>query len=863
MNLPSIEDFDDDDQTSVYHSGEEKSQVSTQKNRVEVIFTPNVPTWGVTGENHNFTSLIAEKHNQAASDEGGSEMEDLYVNSIEKQEQPSEVAKIKEFFDTPLKPLEPELATTSDPNEEDKQEWTCKNCEFVNSLDEDNNNNVCSNCYQQYKNQETFDENFPVSSGEASEVSQKSGGILQRKKRIQENKRIRSGAVRQVVDNLISRAFDDAVHKSILLLKPRRFEEEMERIKMEEQDRNWWKDQDFENRRRKRLEEVQNAFGIGNFGVEDEASKSASTSTLTLEEAIAENIRKQELAAKQEHERRERERRKITRIKKRRKEEYHEDTLNHFDDLNNMESKILVQRLANVSRAVRLRLKEAKSKLIGEVNNKANLEENSMKFGVSSIQMLNEMSEAVQLLKNLDAYLPCIRDVLVTGFQPKRKPNMQLAREKYNKKYFKAKKQWSPDIEALKRKREDENLYTNFHIPPRPSQKLTKAQHEQIEKNISKQIENLKKDILQRKKRAEKRHAKREKQWSQQRLYGSAYSNDRLKIATEHRIKAEKLAESAKRRWDPAKRVSTLFRRLGTNDQDRLIRVALVAAGEKCPVDAYDRRDKLEQWLKAVDFRRRDAPNPPRTINAVQHFIQNLKRSYQVKMADETTIGELRKKEHVVTNTGRTILTPAYVSPIKAAPKVGRSKREVLHSVDDSARFRNRKTTEVLIEDESWKRDFDEALHTARMIRNKNRVKRKQRKKSPSPIKLAPLPLDAYEGKLNKEVFVNEIDRQAKLETLEQVGFLWDENEDDVETESRINKADKRRAKSPDTMSPLFKQLQQEEYLKYEQRLADEEEARMLAKWGESGKPPEEFSGLYRTPANIMDAIKDPMNMTL
>ena len=82
-----------------------------------------------------------------------------------------------------------------------------------------------------------------------------------------------------------------------------------------------------------------------------------------------------------------------------------------------------------------------------------------MKLGVSSIQMLNEMSEAVQLLKNLDAYLPCIRDVLVTGFRPKRKPNMQLAREKYNKKYFKAKKQWSPDVEALKRKREDEYVY--------------------------------------------------------------------------------------------------------------------------------------------------------------------------------------------------------------------------------------------------------------------------------------------------------------------------------------------------------------------------------------------------------------------
>ena len=129
-----------------------------------------------------------------------------------------------------------------------------------------------------------------------------------------------------------------------------------------------------------------------------------------------------------------------------------------------------------------------------------------------------------------------------------------------------------------------------------------------------------------------------------------------------------------------------------------------------------------------------------------------------------------------------------------------------MHSVDDSARFRNRKTTEVLIEDESWKRDFDEALHTARMIRNKNRAKKKAAEETPS-IKLAPLPLNAYEGKLNKEVFGNEIDRQAKLETLEQVGFLWDENEDNVEMENRIHKADKRRAKSPDTMSPSFQTI--------------------------------------------------------
>ena len=72
------------------------------------------------------------------------------------------------------------------------------------------------------------------------------------------------------------------------------------------------------------------------------------------------------------------------------------------------------------------------------------------------------------------------------------------------------------------------------------------------------------------------------------------------------------------------------------------------------------------------------------------------------------------------------------------------------------------------------------------MIRNKIEQK-KAAEETPSPIKLAPLPLNAYEGKLNKEVFGNEIDR-AKLETLEQVGFLWDENEDNVEMESRIHR---------------------------------------------------------------------------
>ena len=103
----------------------------------------------------------------------------------------------------------------------------------------------------------------------------------------------------------------------------------------------------------------------------------------------------------------------------------------------------------------------------------------------------------------------------------------------------------------------------------------------------------------------------------------------------------------------------------------------------------------------------------------------------------------------MVTSTGRSILTPAYVSPIKTSPKSSRAKREVLYSVDASARFRNRKSTAALVHDETWKDDYEEALHQARMVRNRNRDKRVKRIKSPSPIKLAPLPLKAYEGKIN------------------------------------------------------------------------------------------------------------------
>ena len=84
MNIPSIEDFDDEDETSVYHSNEQKVAVAQEKTKVEVIFTPNVPTWGVTDENQDYSSLIAEENHQVSLDELGSEMEDPYVNSVEK-----------------------------------------------------------------------------------------------------------------------------------------------------------------------------------------------------------------------------------------------------------------------------------------------------------------------------------------------------------------------------------------------------------------------------------------------------------------------------------------------------------------------------------------------------------------------------------------------------------------------------------------------------------------------------------------------------------------------------------------------------------------------------------------------------------
>ena len=98
-------------------------------------------------------------------------MEDPYVNSVEKQEQESEVAKIKEFFDTPLKPLEPKVVATCIADEEDKQSgpaqtvhlltlWKTMIIMYVQTVI---NNTGVRNIYESY----------PDSSGEAKAVSQK------------------------------------------------------------------------------------------------------------------------------------------------------------------------------------------------------------------------------------------------------------------------------------------------------------------------------------------------------------------------------------------------------------------------------------------------------------------------------------------------------------------------------------------------------------------------------------------------------------------------------------------------------------------------------------------------------------------
>ena len=85
----------------------------------------------------------------------------------------------------------------------------------------------------------------------------------------------------------------------------------------------------------------------------------------------------------------------------------------------------------------------------------------------------------------------------------------------------------------------------------------------------------------------------------------------------------------------------------------------------------------------------------------------------------------------------------------------------------------------------------------------------------------------------------NEITRQAKIETLEQVGFLWEESEDSEATETQpYADAPKRRARTRSEFSPMFQQMQQQEYLKYEAELAEEAERKKQEEIDAGLRPP-------------------------
>ena len=60
-------------------------------------------------------------------------------------------------------------------------------------------------------------------------------------------------------------------------------------------------------------------------------------------------------------------------------------------------------------------------------------------------EVLNDINQVTSLLKSIEARIP-VRELLINGPPQKRKPQMKLAREKYNEK-ARAKQKWSPEIE--------------------------------------------------------------------------------------------------------------------------------------------------------------------------------------------------------------------------------------------------------------------------------------------------------------------------------------------------------------------------------------------------------------------------------
>ena len=675
----------------------------------------------------------------------------------------------------------------------------------------------------------------------------------------------------KVCELMIIAATEEVVHQIMLERKPKSFDEELEAINMEAEDRNYFKEADYEAKRQERLRQAQEVFGLTDnddsadelieVGIEGGAVMDLGK---MIESSLEKSRKEEELARKK----REREmklaaKRRKNKLAEKKKKFWEEE---YAEDENARTNKQLVDRYDSVSKTLRMRMELAKSTLITESQRTLEL---------SSIAVLDDINEVTSLLKKIEARLPGVRELLINGPPQKRKPKMKLAREKYNEK-ARAKRKWSPEIE--RKRLEERNLTplvlplpTKYNAPP-----LTKLEQKKIEEDISQRVEAMRQDLIKRKKKAKIRHAKREKMWARQRLEGANFNKDRLQTATERRIKAEKLTAKTLARFNPHPLVSYLFRRLGTQEQDRLIRIALVAAGEAVPRNDFDRRDVLERWLEAVGFKRRDAPVPPRTIDSVERYISNLKRSHQMLNFDDTDLSDMKSKTQVTTGLGRTILAPVDTSPIKSkSPKGSRSKRTVIWSPESSGSYiverespqspkvRVDRTTFggsntiVTIEDDDdqWRKDYNKALQNARAVRNSYK-KRKKVEKRPqlSPIKKAPLPMDFDQ----RAVLKNEISRQATIETMEQVGFLWEEAEDMEATDERpFADAPKRRARSHSEFSPAFQQLQQQEYLKYEAELAEEAERKKREEIEAGIRPPDEFSQLYKEPANIMDAIKN------
>ena len=193
---------------------------------------------------------------------------------------------------------------------------------------------------------------------------------------------------------------------------------------------------------------------------------------------------------------------------------------------------------------------------------------------------------------------------------------------------------------------------------------------------------------------------------------------------------------------------------------------------------------------------------------------------------DDTDISDLKSKTHITTRLGGRYL-PQWTRVYQGkSPKSSRSKRTIVWSLNhqeaielkenrpeskvrvDRTTFGGSNTVLTVEDDDKWRHDYNQALKNARAVRNsyKKRVKARNRPQL-SPIKKAPLPMDYDQRAVRK----NEITRQATIETLEQVGFLWEESEDSEATETKpYADAPKRRARTRLSLVQCFNRCNNE-----------------------------------------------------